>query len=67
MRLFWATRDYNINDFHIEEVNPKYYKGVGLDQAWEINDDDGREAEIYVEEETLERAAIKALNLFIGI
>lgn len=65
MGLFWATRDYDINDFHIEEVNPKYYKGVGLNEAWEIND--GGEADIYVEEETLERAAIKALNLFIGV
>jgi hypothetical protein len=67
MGLFWATRDYDINDFHIEQVNPKYYRNVGINQVWEINDNDGTEAEIFVEEETLEQAAIKALNLFIGI
>ena len=65
MGLYWATRDFECEYFHIEEVNPKYYKGVGLNQAWETNN--SREAEIYVEEETLERAAIKAINLFTGV
>jgi hypothetical protein len=65
MKIFWATRDFNDNSFHIEEINPKYYKEVGLNQTWEINDSNGMELEVYVEDNTLELAASKALFMFI--
>ena len=66
MGLFWATRDSGVyENFHIEEVNPKFYKDVSINQVWEINNSD-MEAEVYVEEETLKKAAIKALLLFEG-
>ena len=67
MALFLATRDYDANNFHIEEVNPKFYKDVSINRIWEINNSNGMEAEVFVKEETLERAAIKAINLFAGV
>lgn len=66
MRLFWVTRDSGVyEEFHIHEVNPKYYTGIDINQVWELNNSD-MEAEVYVEEETLKEAAIKALCLFNG-
>jgi hypothetical protein len=65
MKIFWATRDYDRNNFHIEEANPRNRENIGLDQVWELNPtNDNMESEIYVEEETLEKAAARALILF---
>ena len=67
MKIFWATRDFEYNEFRIEEVNPRNPENIGFDQVWELNGNDtDMESEVYVEEETLEKAAIKALNLFKG-
>ena len=63
MKIFWATRDFAYNDFHIEEARPTTRTNYGFDQVWQLRN---MESEVYVEEETLEKAAIKALNLFKG-
>jgi hypothetical protein len=63
MKIFWATRDFDCNDFHIEEVNPMWREPMGLNQVWELNNN-CMESEVYVKEETLEKAAAKALILF---
>ena len=63
MKIFWATRDYDFDNFYIEEANPRNRENIGLDQVWQFNHSD-MESEVYVEEETLEKATIKALDLF---
>jgi len=63
MKIFWATRDYDYNNFYIEEFNPRNPENIGFNQVWQLNNSD-MESEVYVEEETLEKAALKALDLF---
>jgi hypothetical protein len=63
MGTYWATRDFDCEDFHIEAARAS--DNISFNQVWELNGSVS-ESEVWVEGETLEEAAIKALNLFKG-